>query len=196
MSYPIHTRETVPEAAQETLGNVEKAFGFVPNLIGIMAEAPAVAKAYPTLNHLFGETSFSAAERHVVLLTVSYANECSYCVAAHSTGAHKQGVSEDIVDALRDGRELADPKLEALRRFTAEVVSTRGWPSDATLQAFFDAGYGRQQVLEVMLGRQPKDAVQLREPSGRDSVGRGVRAGRLAEGRGLTARNGHEVSGP
>lgn len=152
MSYTIHTRDTAPEASREILGQVEKAYGFLPNLIGIMAEAPAVAKAYATLNQLFGETSFSPTERHVVILTVSYVNECTYCVAAHTTGARKQNVPEEIVDALRAGRELGEPKLEALRRFTAEVVDSRGWPSEAAVQAFFDAGYGRQQVLEVMLG--------------------------------------------
>ena len=36
MSYTIHTPETAPEAARETLEGARKAFGFVPNLLGVM----------------------------------------------------------------------------------------------------------------------------------------------------------------
>jgi alkylhydroperoxidase family enzyme len=57
-----------------------------------------------------------------------------------------------VVQAIRNGRPIADKKLEALRRFTAAVVTSRGWPSDADTGAFLNAGYGRQQVLEVVLG--------------------------------------------
>ncbi len=32
------------------------------------------------------------------------------------------------------------------------MVERRGWPSEAAIEAFFAAGYGRQQVLEVILG--------------------------------------------
>ena len=152
MSYPIHTIETAPEAAKDGLRQAEQAYGFVPNLLGVMAEAPAVMKAYPTLNQLFDETSFSPTERQTVLLTVSHANGCDYCMAAHTVIAGMQSVPDDVVTALRAGAAIADPKLEALRRLTEEVVQSRGWPSEAAVQAFFDAGYDRQQVLEVMLG--------------------------------------------
>lgn len=152
MTYPIHTVETAPEAAKATLADAEKAYGFVPNLLAMMAEAPALLKAYRALSGLFDETSLSPAERQVVLLTTSYENDCEYCVAAHSAIATMQKVPSDVVQAIRDGKPITDRKLEALRRFTAAVVNTRGWPSDAETEAFLNAGYGRQQVLEVVLG--------------------------------------------
>lgn len=152
MSYTIHTRETAPAAAKETLDGAKKAFGFVPNLLGVMAEAPALLKAYRTLAGLFDETSFTPTERQIVLLTASYENECTYCVAAHSVIASLQKVPADVIDAIRDGAAIADRKLEALRRFTAAVVKTRGWPSEEDTQAFFKAGYAKAQVLEVVLG--------------------------------------------
>jgi alkylhydroperoxidase family enzyme len=76
MTYTVHTPETAPAAARETLAGAKKAYGFVPNLLGVMAEAPALVKAYTTLSRVFDETSFSPAERQVVLLTVSYENGC------------------------------------------------------------------------------------------------------------------------
>ena len=152
MTYSVHTVETAPEAAKETLIAAKKGLGFVPNLFAVMAEAPALVKAYTTLSRIFDETSFSATERQVVLLTVSYVNGCEYCIAAHSVIAGMQKVPGDVVQAIREGRRIADRKLEALRGFTAAVVSARGWPSEEALGAFLGAGYGKQQVLEVVLG--------------------------------------------
>ena len=39
----------------------------------------------------------------------------------------------------------------ALPRFTAAVVTSRGRPSEADTAALLQAGYGKQQVLEVVL---------------------------------------------
>ncbi len=152
MTYTVHTIETAPEAAKAPLTEARQAYGFIPNLLGVMAESPALLKAYRTLSGLFEETSLSPIERQIVLLTTSYENGCEYCVAAHSVIAAMQKLPADAVQAIRDGKPIADPKLETLRRFTAAVVDSRGRPSDAEIEAFVAAGYGRQQVLEVVLG--------------------------------------------
>jgi uncharacterized peroxidase-related enzyme len=152
MTYTVHTVQTATEPARTTLAEVRKAYGFVPNLLAVMAEAPALVKSYVALSRIFEETSFSPSERQVVLLTTSYENGCEYCIAAHSVIAGMQKVPDDVVQAIRNGRPIADKKLEALRRFTAAVVTSRGWPSDADTGTFLNAGYGRQQVLEVLLG--------------------------------------------
>lgn len=152
MTYTVHTAETAPEAARETLEGAQRAYGFVPNLLGVMASAPPVVKAYKALGDLFEATSFSPTERQIVLLTVSYENGCEYCVAAHSVIAGMHQVPEPVVRAIRSGEPLADPKLEALRRFVAAVVLTRGLPSAVDRAAFEAAGYGQAQTLEVVLG--------------------------------------------
>jgi alkylhydroperoxidase family enzyme len=73
-------------------------------------------------------------------------------VAAHSTIAAMSDVPDEVVSAIREDRPIGDEKLETLRCFVHAVVKSRGWPDDADVQAFLDAGYGRQQVLEVVLG--------------------------------------------
>jgi uncharacterized peroxidase-related enzyme len=152
MNYPVHTVDTAPAGSREILDSARKSLGFVPNLFAVMAEAPALVKAYTALSRIFDETSFTATERQIVLLTVSHENDCEYCIAAHSVIAGMQKVPDVIVRAIRDGRPIADRKLETLRRFAAAVVNARGLPSDADTAAFLSVGYGRQQVLEVVLG--------------------------------------------
>ncbi len=151
-TFPVHSSETAPEASKPVLAAAQKKFGFVPNLIRVMAEAPAAAEAYTTVMDIFERSSLSDAEKQTVLLTVSHANECDYCMAAHSKIAGLKGVPAEIIDALRAGTTLADPKLDALAVLTRSVVGTRGWPSEAAKAAFFAAGYGASAYLEVLVG--------------------------------------------
>lgn len=152
MKYPIHSFDSAPEGAKEALSSAKKAFGFVPNLLGTMAEAPALLKAYLAVGALFDETSLSSTERQVVMLATSYENGCEYCVSAHTAISAMQKVPEAVVQAIRGGTPVPDPKLEALRRLTVSVVTTHGWPGEAELAAFHAAGYRSAQVLEVILG--------------------------------------------
>ncbi|MBI4545756.1 MAG: carboxymuconolactone decarboxylase family protein [Gemmatimonadetes bacterium] len=150
--FRIHTIETAPAGSRETMRSIQQKFGFLPNLIGELAAAPAAVKAYALLAQLVEQTAFTPVERQLVLASASVANGCDYCVAAHSAGLKMAGLAADQVEAVREHRPLGDPKLEALRRFTAGVVGKRGRVEAAELQAFLDAGYRRDQVLEVLVG--------------------------------------------
>lgn len=150
--FPIHTTETAPEAARGRLQAAQDALGFIPNLYATMAEAPAVLEGYQTLAGIFEKSDLNMTELQVIMMTNNVKNGCEYCMAAHTTLSQMQGISEENIAALRDGTPFADPKLEALRTFSAVVNESRGYPSDADIQAFLAAGYTKQTVLEVVLG--------------------------------------------
>ena len=150
--FTIHTQATAPAASKPLLDKSLKAFGRVPGLHGVLAEAPKALEAYQVLGTLFTETSLTTTEQHVVWLTINYENDCGYCVPAHTGLAKLDAVPDDVIEALRNGTSIADPKLEALRTFTVQVVQKRGWVTDDDVQAFLDAGYTQQQILEVILG--------------------------------------------
>lgn len=151
-NFPLHEIETAPEAAKPVLQGAKEGFGMVPNLHKVLAEAPAALEGYATLWGLFDKSSFTPAERQVVYLTSNYENECRYCMAGHSVLAKGAGVANDAIEAIREGNPIDDVKLEALRAFTSKVVVNRGWVSEADVEAFLEAGYTRQHVLEVILG--------------------------------------------
>ena len=58
--------------------------------------------------------------------------------------------SGDVIEGVRTRQALPDKRLEALRRFTRAVVSERGWVPTQEREAFFAAGYGPEQVLDVI----------------------------------------------
>ncbi len=150
--FDIHTTQTAQAPAAEMLGEIEKAYGFIPNLYGVFAESPATLRAYMSLGKIFDESSFSATERQLIILAVSRLNGCSYCVAAHSVVAGMQKVPDDVIDAIRNDQPIADSKLQALRVFAITVVEKRGWVTESDVIAFLGAGYTKAQILEVVLG--------------------------------------------
>jgi uncharacterized peroxidase-related enzyme len=151
-NYQVHTKETAPPQSADMLANAEKAFGFIPNLLGVMAESPVMLKAYMALGQIFDESSFSPIERQVVILAASRFNECRYCMAAHSVVAGMQNIPIDVVDAIRNDQPITDGRLEVLRRTVTTAVEQRGWLSEDDKDAFFAAGYTREQLFEVILG--------------------------------------------
>ncbi|REL31397.1 carboxymuconolactone decarboxylase family protein [Thalassotalea euphylliae] len=151
-----HTVDSAPEASKPLLDNSLKAFGMVPNLHAVLASSPETLKAYQVLHELFSNSSFDADELTVVWQTINVEHECGYCVPAHTGIAHSMKVSEEIINALRNKTPLPTEKLEVLRDTTLAIVRNRGHIDGAELERFFAAGYGDQQVLEIILGLSQK----------------------------------------
>jgi len=155
-TFTTHTIQSAPEASQAILQSAKDAYHFVPNLLGNMAEAPALLEGYMALASIFDKTHLSETERQIILMTNNRLNGCVYCMAAHTSLSQMAGVKAEIIEALRNNTPIADKKLEALRTFAAVINESRGWPSEAQVQAFLDAGYTQQTVLEVILGTSLK----------------------------------------
>ena len=154
--FPSHDLETAPEESKPLLEASNKAFGRLPGLHKVMAESPQALQAYQLLHKLFTETEFDADELTVVWQTINVEHECHYCVPAHTGIAKKMKVSDEISNALRDETPLPSEKLEALRKFTLQMLRSRGNVTEKQLQAFFAAGYGHRAVLDIILGLAQK----------------------------------------
>jgi len=65
--FPIHDLATVPEASRPVLEAAREGYGFVPNLLGVLANSPVALRAYTTLAQLL-EAGF---ERHQLLEVIT-----------------------------------------------------------------------------------------------------------------------------
>lgn len=154
--FTLHDQASAPEGSKPLLESSAKAFGMIPGLHAVMAEAPAVLEGYQQLHRLVMATSFDNEEKTVLWQSINVEHACHYCVPAHTGIAKSMRVSDEVSDALRNEQPLPNQKLEALRTFVLQVVRKRGEVSEQDLEAFYAAGYGRQQVLEVVLGVSQK----------------------------------------
>lgn len=154
----LHTLHAVnpanAEGAQkEILDRAVKQVGFLPNMYANMANAPGVLSTYLHGYALFrSESGLTPAEQEVVFLAVSRVNGCTYCMAAHSMIADKKsGVPANVLQAIRAGQPIPDPRLAALHALTTQMVKTQGRPEPAAVQAFLAAGFQEKHVLYVIL---------------------------------------------
>lgn len=150
--FAIHTVDSAPAAAKQTLGEILKKYDFIPNLAAELAAVPPALKAYATLSTLLTQTSLSPLEQQIVIAATSVTNGCEYCVAAASADLRAAGLPADQIEALRTGRPLSDAKLETLRAFTSAIVDRRGRVEQAEFHRFLDAGFRREQVFEILVG--------------------------------------------
>ncbi len=154
--FTLHDKQSAPAESTALLDVSINAFGMVPNLHAVMAEAPGLLEGYQRLHQLFLDSSFDDEETTVVWQTINVEHECHYCVPAHTGIAKSMKVDDAITDALRDETPLPTAKLEALRDFTLSVVRDRGNVNDDTVQTFLNAGFTKRQVLEVVLATAQK----------------------------------------
>ena len=150
---PIHTVDLAHPEAQPRLQTALKNNGFLPNLIGVLANAPTALEMYQEVGAMNGRTSLSAGEREVVQITAAVTNGCGFCVAGHTALTRKKKLLPDeVVEALRATGAIDDPRLHQLAQFTLAVMEHKGNVPDEDLAAFHGAGYSEQQALEVVLG--------------------------------------------
>jgi uncharacterized peroxidase-related enzyme len=151
--FTIFNESNAPAASKAPLKTMKAKLGFVPNLMGELAASPTALESYTSLSTLFSKSGLTAIEQQVVLLATSFENNCSYCVAAHSTMALDAGLDRSDINAIREGRVIrADPRLEALRQFTLCVVRNRGLVERQDIDAFLKAGFTKANVLDVVNG--------------------------------------------
>ena len=146
----IHTAASAPEPARGPLARLEQAVGFIPNLAGTIGGSPTAIAGFVGLQGALRGSALSAVEREVIGITVSRENTCGYSMAAHSTFAAAAGADPADVAALRDGAALSDERLEALRAFTLALLAARGHVDDEDVAMLLDAGYTRENVLELI----------------------------------------------
>jgi len=152
----FHTLDSAPEESTAILEGAQKQMGAIPGLYRVMAGSPQLLEGYTQLHQQLTHSSFNAEELTVLWQTINVEHECHYCVPAHTAIAHAMKVDPKLTDALRNRQPMPTPKLQALQDLTLSMVRNRGHVDTAELNAFYQAGYGPQQVLEIILGVSQK----------------------------------------
>lgn len=151
-SYRIHDIESAPEKSRPALRGLQQALGFIPNLAATMAESPTLLSSFVGAFGNFHGGTFTGGQKQILLLSNAAVNACPWAVAFHSTLALKEGIEADDVRAVREGRLPKDAQLAALSAFTRALIDKRGHVDEHDLATFSGAGFGADQVLEVIAG--------------------------------------------
>ena len=149
-SYPIQSIASAPEQSKPVLEQLQQTFGLIPNIAGAMANSPELIKAFIGLFQQVHAGTFTEAEIQTLLLTNAVTNSCTWAVAFHTMLALKQDVAAADVDAIRTRRAPADKRVAALSTLARRLIETRGHVTEQDISAFIDAGFTREQTLEIL----------------------------------------------
>lgn len=149
----------VPPEGRELVAGMSAAFGFVPNLGYALGVEPAVLDVYMKMLQALAQTTLDPIAQQVALGAASHVNGAEYAMAVHATLATKLGAPPEVADAIRHGKPYADPKLEAVRRFTAAIAANRTQPSDSDVNALLAVGYDRRAMVALALAAGAKTLV-------------------------------------
>lgn len=155
--FTYYTQENAPQESKPLLADSKAFFGMIPNLHKVFAGAPATFEAYNTTFNIFmTKTSLTPLEQQVVFMTANFENDCHYCVPGHTGMMKAAKMPDDVIEALREGTEIPDVKLQALHDYTKALLDSRGHIGDDKLNDFLAAGYNQKQALEVLTGLAAK----------------------------------------
>jgi AhpD family alkylhydroperoxidase len=145
----VPTRDQVSPANQALLDNLKKGLGMVPNLYATLALSENALGSY--LAFQGAKSSIIGKAREVVNLVVSQVNGCAYCLAAHTVIGGMVGFKPEQIIEIRRGGASFDAKLDALARLVKNIASERGHADPARVQAFFDAGWTQENLVDAIV---------------------------------------------
>ena len=142
-----------PEAAtgkqRDLLDALQKQLGRVPNMFRTMAQSPAVLEGYLALSRALAGGRLDARLRQQLAIATAQANECTYCLSAHTAIGKQVGLTPDEAAAAR-GASATNPRADAALKFARLVLERRGEVADEDVTAIRRAGFTEGEVAEII----------------------------------------------
>lgn len=145
----VPTRDQVSPANQAHFDTLKKGLGMVPNLYATLALSEHALGNYLAFQN--AKSSINGQAREVVNLVVSQVNSCGYCLAAHTIIGGMVGLTPEQILEVRRGGASFDSKLDALAKLVKAIAVERGHADPARVQAFFDAGWTQENLVDTIV---------------------------------------------
>jgi uncharacterized peroxidase-related enzyme len=120
------------------------------NIFKGLANSPAALNAYLGLAGALGQGMLTPTEREAIALAVSEANQCDYCVAAHTAIGKGAGLTEDQTLEARKAEFDGDSRMDSLVKFAMLLQEKRGNVSNDDIAEFKAMGFEDGHVAEVV----------------------------------------------
>ena len=145
---PIQTNGASSEL-KRSLKNSRLKLDKAPRFLQLMANSPATLRAYLQADAALVRGQLTPHQRQQVALAVTEINGSSYSLSARYDAVRSLGLTEHEM-GLAGNAAAADPKVEAMLRFTRALVLQRGDISDEDFQALGRAGFTDGQIVEIV----------------------------------------------
>jgi uncharacterized peroxidase-related enzyme len=139
-----------PDETEGQLREIFKKLVMVPNVLCMMANSEPVLENYTHFHYTQSSYKLSEKFRKMVSLAVSEFNQCSYCIALHTSTAIDSGIltQSECIDA-RKMRSM-DLKTDAMLNFIRDVLENHGKVNSNSIKEIKNQGFDDQEIIEIL----------------------------------------------
>ena len=151
--FPVPDLKDLPDDLRERILAVQEKSGFVPNVFLALAHRPDEARAFFDYHDalMYREGGLSAAEKEMIVVATSAANDCLYCVVAHGAILRVRAKDPHLADQVATNWRKADltERQRAIVRFALRVATDSSSIEDVHLDELRAHGLDDEDVWDV-----------------------------------------------
>jgi uncharacterized peroxidase-related enzyme len=152
--FPVPAREELPDDLAERFDAVEERAGFLPNIFPALAWRPDEARAFFAMHDAVMDKDtpgLSKADRELIVVATSAANDCLYCVVAHGAVARIRARDPYIADQVAvDWRKAPlSPRMHAVLAVATRLAADPAAVTAADLDVLTGHGLTHDDFWDV-----------------------------------------------
>jgi uncharacterized peroxidase-related enzyme len=151
--FPVPELSNLPADMRERIEAVQEKAGFVPNVFLALAHRPDEFRAFFAHHDALMERreGLSAAEREMIVVATSAANQCHYCVIAHGAILRIRAKNPLLADQVAINYRKADigERERAMLDFAMLVSRSAETVSDGDLERMRAAGFDDEEIWDI-----------------------------------------------
>ncbi len=152
--YDIPTLDSLPDDIRARIVKVQEKSGFIPNVFLLLARRPEEFRAFFAYHDALMDKpgGLSKAEREMIVVATSAANQCQYCVVAHGAILRIRAKNPLIADQIAINYRKADitPRQKAMLDFAMQVALDAHSIGEAEIDRVKSHGFGEEDVWDIM----------------------------------------------
>ena len=151
--YPVPDIASLPEDLRNRILAVQEKAGFVPNVFLALAHRPDEFRAFFAYHDALMEkpSGLSKAEREMIVVATSGANECLYCVVAHGAILRIRAKNALVADQVATNYRKADitPRQRAMLDFAMKVSQDAQAIGEPDFAALREHGFTEEDAWDI-----------------------------------------------
>jgi len=151
--FPVPAIEGLPEDLRARILAVQEKSGFVPNVFLALAHRPDEFRAFFAYHDALmdKEGGITKAEREMIVVATSAANQCHYCVIAHGAILRIRAKNPVIADQIAVNYRKADitPRQRAMLDFAMKVSQAANTVSEADFAEMAGHGFSDDDIWDI-----------------------------------------------
>ncbi|MHA6690946.1 peroxidase-related enzyme [Devosia sp. A449] len=151
--FPVPEIKDLPSDISERILAVQEKSGFVPNVFLVLAHRPEEFRAFFAYHDALMDKPgpITKAEREMIVVATSNANQCQYCVVAHGAILRVRAKDPHIADQVAINYRKADITLrqKAMIDFAMKVSARAQEVGDDDMETLKGHGFTEEDIWDI-----------------------------------------------